>query len=141
MPKRKRNHVANESGAPKWILLFLFSAFLAVGITVGLLAILANAMSKTDLQPSLFIPLTTALFGAAILLASIFLSVFSKGKAWLGIALAFFLFLALSAWSFFAYQNAFTQLWVTKAVAFLTSGALGGYLGTLIRERPRKIRR
>lgn len=141
MPKRKRNHIASESGALKWLPLFLFSAFLAVGIAVALLALLANAMCKTDLQPCLFIPLTTALFCTAIMLASIFLSVFSKGKIWLGIVLAAFLFLALSTWSFYAYRNAFTELWVTKAVAFLASGALGGYLGALIREKPRKIRR
>lgn len=142
MPKTKRNRsTAGTNYSLKWIPLFVFSLILTAGIAVGLCALLAKAMCKTDLEPSLLIPLTTAFLCVAVLLASLFLASFGKGKIWSGSALALLLILVLSAWSFAVYQTSFTELWITKAVAILASGTLGGYLGALMRERRRKIRR
>ena len=98
-------------------------------------------MCTTDLAPALLIPLTTVLICFALLIASLFLSAIFKGGILAGDSLASVLILLLSLLSFLLYQSSFTSLWATKTLAFLASGTLGGYLGSVLRERRRKIRR
>lgn len=142
MPKRKRSNPGGKEGETlKMIFLFLLGALLSAALAVGLCAVLANAMCTTDIEPSLLVPLTTALLCASILLASLLLSLLCQGRIWVGPALALFLFLMISVAAFVVTHNFFTALWVTKGAAFLASGALGGYLGALLRARKRKMRR
>ena len=138
--KRKRTNPSEQkSQIIRGILPFVFSLVLTVGLSGGLCAIAANAMCTTDLAPALLIPLTTVLICIALLIAS--LSAIFKGGILAGTLLASVLILLLSLLSFLLYQSSFTSLWATKTLAFLASGALGGYLGSVLRERRRKIRR
>lgn len=140
--KRKRTNPSEQkSQIIRGILPFVFSLVLTVGLSGGLCAIAANAMCTTDLAPALLIPLTTVLICIALLIASLFLSAIFKGGILAGTLFASVLILLLSLLSFLLYQSSFTSLWATKTLAFLASGALGGYLGSVLRERRRKIRR
>ena len=86
--KKRGNRTGNESAVFKFIPSFLFSALLAVALTAGFCALIANTMCNIDIKPSLLVTFTTVLLGIAILLSSLVFSLINRGGILSGTVLA-----------------------------------------------------
>lgn len=107
----------------------------------GMLAAMAQLVCKMELPLHILMPLATAACCLAVLPSSMLLS-FLEGKRGLlsGAIFGFGVYLLLWVISIAQGQAQLSTLAALKGLAMLTSGAVGGYLGVMVRAQRKKLR-
>ena len=142
MQKQKRNVQRAQSGAIMQLAVHTVVS-LAGGIAAAALLFsgLAALRCKVDIMPQLLSPISTAALSLAVLLAGLFLAALRKEKGLLyGLLIGIIFYAILWIAALARGQIEFSSLSVIKGTALLCSGAIGGSLGILMRERRRRIR-
>lgn len=142
MQKRKKGVGAKIGGGVSRALLHL-----AAGAMCGLLAAallfsaLAMLCCHIDIPPQALLPVSTAAISLAMLPAGLVFAMLRGERGLLyGLLMgtAFFAVLWIAALA--QGQMEFTALAGIKGTAILCAGAIGGYLGVMLKERRRRIR-
>lgn len=141
MQKQKRNAQRAQNGA-----MMQLAAHTAVSMIGGfavaalLFSGLAALRCKVDIAPQLLSPLSTAALSLAALLAGFFFAMLRKEKGLLyGLLIGIIFYAILWIAALARGQMEFSSLSAIKGMALLCSGAIGGSLGIMTRDR-RRIR-
>ncbi len=118
----------------------LLSLCAALLVTAALLCVFSSLMCKVDIPLYMTVPIATISICIAILLAAILMAYLQKEKGLpFGVLIGAVLFVAVWISALVSGNTDFTSLATLKLIAFLASGAIGGTVGTVLKERQRKI--
>lgn len=136
----KRKSRAGQRQYPQFPLHFLASALACAALTAAFLALFAKAMASTQIPLELIAPMSTAACCLALLPSGI-LFAFLRGEKGLlnGLLLATVFLAVLWGAALAQGQAAFTYFAALKSLVLLACGAVGGYVGVLLREKRRRI--